>query len=100
PGPGYVLTKPNDAGRWEVSVYMWAPSQITVNQDDEVTLEFVGINGASHPTTIAGYNRSFELKRAQAIRITFKAEKVGLFPIQCATHKPSMVSELIVLPRK
>ena len=34
-GAGYVLTKPNDAGRWEVSVYLWTPSQITVNQDDE-----------------------------------------------------------------
>jgi hypothetical protein len=100
PGPGYVLTKPNDAGRWEVSVYMWAPSQITVNQGDAVTLEFVGINGASHPTTIAGYNKSFELKRGQATKISFTADKAGVFPIQCATHAPSMVSELVVLPRK
>jgi plastocyanin len=99
-GAGYVLTKPNETGRWEVSVYLWTPSQIIVNEDDEVTLEFVGINGASHPTTIAGYNKSFELKRGQATRISFKADKVGVFPIQCATHKPSMVSELIVLPRK
>jgi hypothetical protein len=52
---------------------MWAPSQITVNQSDEVTLEFVGINGASHSTTIAGYNKSFELKRGQATKISFTA---------------------------
>ncbi len=98
-GAGYVLSKPNETGRWEVSVYIWTPSQITVNQDDEVTLEFVGINGASHPTTIAGYNKTFELKRGQVTRVHFKADKAGVFPIQCATHKPSMVSELIVLPR-
>jgi Cupredoxin-like domain len=100
PGAGYVLSKPNETGRWEVSVYLWTPSQITVNQGDEVTLEFVGINGASHPTTISGYNKSFELKRGQVTKVSFKADKAGVFPIECATHKPSMVSELVVLPRK
>lgn len=77
-GASYVLTKPNEAGRWEVSVYLWTPSQITVNQDDEVTLEFVGINGASHPTTIAGYNKSFGLKRGSVTRVNFKAEGGGV----------------------
>src|SRR5436190_10159398 len=62
-GPGYVLNKPDQTGRWEVSVYMWMPGQIIVNQDDDVTLEFVGINGANHPTTIVGYDKSFVLKR-------------------------------------
>ena len=32
--------------RWEVSAYIWQPSQIIVNEGDEVTLEFVGINGS------------------------------------------------------
>ena len=35
-GAGYVLNKPDQTGRWEVSVYMWTPSQIIVNQDDDV----------------------------------------------------------------
>jgi nitrous oxide reductase len=99
-GPGYVLNKPDQTGRWEVSVYMWTPSQIIVNQDDDVTLEFVGINGASHPTTIVGYDKSFVLKRGQVTKISFKADKTGLFAIQCGTHKPSMAAELVVLPRK
>jgi len=99
-GAGYVLNKPDQTGRWEVSVYMWTPSQIIVNQDDDVTLEFVGINGANHPTTIAGYDKSFVLKRGQATKISFKADKAGLFAIQCGTHKPSMAAELVVLPRK
>jgi hypothetical protein len=99
-GAGYVLNKPDQTGRWEVSVYMWTPSQIIVTQDDDVTLEFVGINGAHHPTTIAGYDKSFVLKRGQVTKISFKVDKVGLFAIQCGTHKPSMVAELVVLPRK
>ena len=99
-GGGYQLKAPNAEGRWEVAVYVFDPRQIFVNEGDEVTLEFVGINGASHPTTIAGYNKSFELKRGQVTRVSFKADKAGVFPIQCATHKPSMVGELVVLPRK
>lgn len=99
-GRGYELKKPNDAGRWEVSVYVWDPRQIFVDEGDEVTLEFVGINGASHPTTISGYDKTFELKRGEVSRITFVADKPGRFEIVCATHHPTMVAELIVAPRK
>ena len=47
-----MIKQPDQTGRWEVSTYVWMPSQIVVNQGDEVTLEFVGINGAFHPTEI------------------------------------------------
>lgn len=99
PGGGYVLKKPDASGRWEVSAYVWMPSQIIVHQGDEVTLEFVGINGAHHPTTIAGYGKSFELRRGHLARVTFVADKAGVFAIECATHRPSMIGELVVLPR-
>ena len=91
PGGGYVLTPPNEkTGRWEVSAYVWHPAQIIVNEGDEVTLEFVGINGASHPTTIAAFGKTFTVKRGHAHRVTFKADKAGVFPITCSTHEPSM----------
>ena len=99
-GGGYVLNKPDSNNRWEVSTYLWMPGQITVNEGDEVTLEFVGINGASHPTTIKGLGKTFVLKRGSATRVSFVADKAGIFPIECATHKPSMTGEIIVLPRK
>ncbi|HXF52528.1 MAG TPA: hypothetical protein VNK52_00245 [Hyphomicrobiaceae bacterium] len=67
---------------------------------DEVTLEFVGINGAAHPTSIAGLGLNFTVTRGQAHRVTFVAEKVGTFAITCATHQPSMVGELIVLAKR
>ena len=97
-GPGYVLNKPDQIGRWEVVVYLLTPGQIIVNQDDDLTLEFAGINGKSHPITIAGYDKSFELKRGHVTKISFKADKAGVFPIECGTHKPSMRAELVVLP--
>ena len=99
-GPGYVLRQPDQTGRWEVSAYVWQPSQIVVNEGDEVTLEFAGINGASHPTRIEGLAQSFTLLRGQAHRISFVASKVGTFRIVCTTHQPSMVGEVVVLPRR
>jgi plastocyanin len=99
-GGGYVIKKPDQTGRWEVSAYVWQPSQIIVTEGDEVTLEFIGINGAEHPTTVVGYDKTLVLKRGHVIRLELKADKPGTFPIVCSHHKPSMVGELIVMPKK
>ncbi len=97
-GKGYELKPPNAEGRWEVSTYRWDPSQIIVNQGDEVTLEILGVNGAEHPTVIDGYDISFTVKRGQLTTVTFTADKAGVFQFRCGIHQPSMVGELIVLP--
>ena len=99
-GNGYVIKKPDQTGRWEVSAYVWQPSQIIVTEGDEVTLEFIGINGAEHPTTIVGYDKTLVLKRGHVIRLELKADKPGTFAIVCSHHRPSMVGELIVMPRR
>ena len=99
-GEGYTLKKPDANGRWEVSAYVWLPNQITVNQGDDVTLDFVGINGASHPVSIQGYGKPFVVTRGTTTRISFKAEKAGVFKIDCGLHMPTMTGELIVLPAK
>ncbi|HEY7386268.1 MAG TPA: cupredoxin domain-containing protein [Beijerinckiaceae bacterium] len=98
-GGGYLIKQPDQTGRWEVSAYVWSPSQVIVHAGDDVTLEFVGINGAHHPTEIKGIDRTFTLKRGHVTRIEFKAEKAGIFPIVCSTHQPSMRGEIVVLPR-
>jgi len=98
-GGGYVLKEPDGTGTWTVSTYRWLPSEITVMQGDTVTLEIVGVNGASHPATIEGYDISFEVKRGQRTTVTFTADKVGLFAIACSVHQPSMTGTLVVLPR-
>jgi hypothetical protein len=99
-GGGYVLKKPDDTGRWEVAVYVFDPRQIIVDEGDEVTLEFVGINGASHPITIEAYGQTFELKRGHVNTVTFTADKPGRHSIICSAHLPTMISELIVNPKK
>jgi plastocyanin len=98
-GGGYILKQPDATGRWEVSSYRWDPNQIIVNQGDEVTLEVVGINGAEHPSLIEGYDVRFSVKRGAVSTVTFTADKAGVFKILCVKHNPSMVGELVVLPR-
>ena len=97
---GYVIKKPDAASRWEVSTCVWQPSQIIVAQGDDVTLEFIGINGAEHPTTRVGYDKALVLKRGHVVRVELNADKVGTFPIVCSHHRPSMVGELIVMPKR
>ena len=99
-GGGYVLRKPDEKGRWEVSTYRWDPGTIVVNQGDTVTLEIVGINGDEHPFTIEGYWLSGVVKRGQLTRITFVADKPGIFKIICRKHAPSMQADLVVLANK
>jgi plastocyanin len=97
-GKGYELKAPNAEGRWEVSTYRWEPSQIIVNQGDDVTLEVLGVYGAEHPAVIDGYDITFTVKRGQLSSVTFTADKVGVFEFRCGIHQPSMTGELIVLP--
>ena len=98
-GGGYVVRQPDQSGRWEVSAYLWSPGQIVVREGEEVAIDFVGINGASHPTEIKGLDKTFTLKRGHVARVEFKAERAGVYPIICGTHQPSMRAEIVVLPR-
>ncbi|SEL11392.1 Cupredoxin-like domain-containing protein [Roseovarius azorensis] len=97
-GGGHVVKEPNAEGRWEVSSYVWLPSQIVVTQGDNVVLDFVGINGASHHTEIEGLGHAFTLRRGELARIEFVADRVGVFSIICHDHPSSMRGEIVVLP--
>jgi len=69
-----------------VEAYRWDPSYILVNRGDRVTLKILGVNGASHPTTIDGYDLSFTVRRGQWTNVTFTASQAGLFEMVC--HVP------------
>ena len=99
PGGGYGLKAPDDTGRWQVETYRFDPGTVVVNEGDTVTLEIVGINGKEHPITLEGYGLSTVLKRGEVQRLTFLADKPGIFRIMCDTHKPSMEAALVVLKR-
>lgn len=98
-GGGYILKPPGADGRWEAATYRWEPGQIVVFRGDEVTLQIFGVNGAEHPSTIEGYDKSFNVKRGQLTTVIFTADKAGVFRIICQAHLPSMIGQLVVLPR-
>jgi plastocyanin len=97
-GGGYLRKTPAD-GKWETSTYRWEPGTIVAYQGDEVELQIFGINGATHPGVIEGYEKAFTVKRGELTTVTFTADKSGVFRIMCAIHNPSMTGTLVVLPR-
>lgn len=97
-GGGYVLEEPDAEGNWVVETYRWLPSEITVVEGDEVTLEILGVNGASHPATIEGYDLDFEVTRGNITTVQFTADKPGIFRFVCNAHQPAMTGTLVVQP--
>lgn len=98
-GGGYVLRAPDSTGRWEVSAYQWQPGFIVARQGEQVTLEIIGINGAEHVSALPPFVEKFTVKRGQITRLSFAADRAGVFPIICVNHQPSMTGYLTVLPR-
>ncbi len=97
-GGGYALEEADEEGNWTVETYRWLPGEITVVEGDQVTLEILGVNGASHPGRIEGYDVDFEVKRGQLTTVEFTADKQGIFKIICDAHQPAMTGALVVLP--
>jgi len=97
-GGGFKITQPNKAGAWDFRSFTFAPSQIVVNQGDEVTLHFVGVQGAHHVITVDGLG-NFELKRGQINNVSFVADKLGIINYVCHLHLPNMVGQILVLPK-
>ncbi|MCS4538272.1 MAG: cupredoxin domain-containing protein [Thaumarchaeota archaeon] len=98
-GGGYVLKEPDKDGNWVVETYVWQPAYLVAQQGDRVTLNILGVNGATHTTEIEGYDKQFVVKRGELTTVSFIADKAGTFRITCKTHSPSMEGALLVLPR-
>jgi plastocyanin len=90
---------PEQSGSPVDSRYVWHPRRLVVEEGDEVTIDFAGINGDEHTGTIAAFGQTFAVKRGEMTRVTFVADKVGIFGYVCSTHQPGMSGELIVLPK-
>ncbi len=100
-GPGYVLRQPDQTGRWEVSGYYWQPGFVMAYEGENVTLEILGINGAEHTGFIEGLSiPAFTVKRGQVTTVNFRTGRPGFYRITCASHMPTMVGYLVVLPKR
>ena len=98
-GGGYALKTPDESGKWVVETYRFLPGTLVVNEGDTVTLEIAGINGKEHPFHIEGYDVAGVVKRGEVTRVTFDADKAGIFKLVCDIHLPTMEADLVVLKR-
>jgi plastocyanin len=98
PGGGFVIKKIDDKGGWKVRQFMFEPSQIVVHQGDQVTLNFVDVQGSEHMITVDGIAPALDIHRGEMKTITFTADKVGTISYWCSMHEPNMRGEIIVLP--
>ena len=78
---------------------LFAPSSMTVNKGDIVTVHFYNIEETEpHTFTIAApYSIDKNLSPGQNATFEFKADHEGIFQYYCKYHLPTMAGQLIVL---
>jgi plastocyanin len=97
-GGGVKLTPPDKTGAWKFRVFTFEPSQIVVNQGDKVTLHFADVQGAHYIIALDGIG-SFPISRGQIHTVSFAADRVGIINYWSPDHMPSVVGQIVVLPR-
>jgi hypothetical protein len=97
-GGGVKLTPPDKTGAWKFRVFTFEPSQIVVNQGDKVTLHFADVQGAHYTIAVDGVG-SFPISRGQIHTVSFTADKVEIINYRSPDHMPSVVGQIVVLPR-
>ena len=104
---GYRYTPPGEFDesnpeKWQVSTYLFSPSALTVNQGDVVTLRIFVVNGDVHVTHLDAPDGSQveteTFNRGREYTITFVADQVGYYTLQCDNHGPTMQAKVLVLP--
>lgn len=90
--------------KWQVSSYMFSPSELVVAQGSAVTLRTFVLNGDEHVSWLVAPDGSnvpgteFTLNRGRQYEIEFIADQVGYYTWECANHSPTMSAKILVLP--
>jgi plastocyanin len=100
-GGGLVLTGPDAKGGWKIRAFTFQPSQMVVNEGDDVRLHFVGVQGRSHTIHIDGdgVDERFTLKRGTIKTVNIDDARAGVIEIECYDHQPAMNAEVFVFAK-
>lgn len=98
-GGGLLLTPPNAEGAWRMRAFVFQPAQIVVRQGDPVALTFIGVQGPAHRIEVEGQGEPFTLRRGEIRTVSFTVETPGTIAYRSLDRLPSMVGEVVVLPR-
>jgi len=99
PGGGLQLTPPDAEGKWRMRAFMFHPQQVIVRAGDVVGLNFVGVQGPKHRIAVEGVEGVIELPRGEVRRVEVQATEPGTIRFASLDRQPSMVGDVIVLPR-
>jgi nitrosocyanin len=79
----------------------WLPSTIVVKKGDDVVIQAVSKVAGAPGTTAHGFSipafKVEEVVDAKGKEIRFKADRAGIFPIQCQMHPAHFGGQLVVL---
>ena len=98
-GGGLLLSEPDADGDWRIRSFAFHPAQIIVHQGEQVTLNFVGVQGPSHEIAIEGQDDVVELKRGEIRSVTLQASEPGIIHFASLGRQPSMQGQILVLPK-
>lgn len=99
-GGGLVLKGPNDKGDWQMRAFAFSPAQVVVQEGDWVTLNFVGSQGPAHRIAVEGVEGEINLKRGETKAVELVASKPGIIRFASLDRLPSMVGQILVLPKR
>lgn len=99
-GGGLLLTQPNAEGKWRMRAFVFQPAQIFVETGQTVVLHFVGVQGPSHRIAVEGQGEPFTIKRGETKSVTLKPEAAGTIRYASLDRLPSMLGEIVVLPKR
>jgi heme/copper-type cytochrome/quinol oxidase subunit 2 len=80
---------------------IWVPSTLVVKKGTTVKLKLINkvpSDPNQHGFAIPAYNIAEVVTRGEDKTLEFKADKDGIFPINCQLHPAHVGGELVVLP--
>lgn len=78
-------------------VKVWVPESIFAKKGDTVKLKLINKLDAEHGYQIAAFGVNKVVPAESSESVSFKADKEGIFPIQCQLHPPHVAGQLVVL---
>ena len=98
-GGGLILKGPDESGDWQMRAFMFLPSQVVAMEGDTVVLNFVGVQGPSYRIAIEGRDGEIVLKRGETKSVVLNSVKPGVIRFESLDRLPSMVGQILVLPK-
>jgi plastocyanin len=104
PGEAPVVDRDRGSVK-EMTRYTYDPGFLLVNKGDTVVLTIHNLKGDHHIVDLPAFGiKEVKIVRGEERKFTFKADKAGLFKIDCKNHVSSekegpMIAYLVVLDR-